>query len=163
MKSNFAIPVGLLSLFLLVWNHPADAEGACPSGYYQTSPQGVAGPIGCAPIPSSSTAPKWASRWGAIAKSSTTVGISANMKDERTASAEALSGCREQGGIDCEIQQTYSNQCVAIVTSSSFSTRRNASTKDKAIADAIAWCRKESRDKNCKIYYSGCSLPVRVQ
>ena len=86
MKSNYAICVGAPSLFLLAWNHPAEAKGACPSGYYQTSLQGVVGPIGCAPTPSNSTATKWVSRWGAIAKSSTTVGISANMKDEQTAS-----------------------------------------------------------------------------
>jgi hypothetical protein len=151
----------LFSLMALSGN--VKAEGACPSGQYQTTPAGP-GPIGCAPIPSSRSSAKWLDQWGAIANDSDGHwGISSEVANKKKAQAAALEDCQERQGKDCILRITYHNQCVAAAANGSIALYTSAASEKEAINDAMRRCEKEPSQKECWIYYSGCSLPVKAE
>lgn len=149
---------------LLMVTNIALAEGACPPGQYQTTPPGVTGPVGCAPIPErKESEQKWADQWGAIATDGQkTWGISESMPSKNIAISEAMDDCLTRGGKNCKLKLAYFNQCAAIVGTEENSVVARSPNENKAIDFATEGCRKKSKDK-CRVYYSGCSLPVRAQ
>ena len=158
----------LMLLILLATARVANAEGGtCPPGYYPVNSLGV---IGCAPTPNSENGggrravPKatWADRWGAIATDgpSAALGASVGMPNKRKAEKFALAQCREKGGKNCEIDMTFYNQCAVLVTGDRVYNTSHAATVEEASRLGIAECEKE--DVNCRVYYSDCSLPVRI-
>ena len=151
------------ALFLSLFSGLAAAEGMCPPGYYQTTPTG-AGPIGCAPIPaSSSPSAKWLDRWGAIASDSRGGwGISTNTSSEQHAISAALDECRRRGGKGCEIRLSFHNQCAAVVADGSTSITASDATEIDAVNKATNLCKKSGNADKCWTFYSGCSLPVRA-
>lgn len=74
-----------------------------------------------------------------------------------------MSDCAAKGGTNCKIEITYYNQCAVVVAAEdgSYNTPSNA-TLDGAIAAGIKTCR-DAGHSNCQVYYSACSLPVRIQ
>lgn len=150
------------TFFLLAFlSSNAAAEGACPPGQYQTTPAGQ-GPVGCAPMPESQSSTRWLDRWGAIANdASGHWGISSGMATEKKASQSALKECRSRKGTDCVIRITYHNQCVAAAANGSIALYTSAASEKKAVEDAMLRCEREPAEKECWIYYSGCSLPIR--
>lgn len=145
----------------------AHAEGGCPPGQYPQSGQGWQS---CVPIPgytqgsNSSTPPqRWVSKWQAIA-TDVPQGILGTSKDVSTADESekvAIADCRAKGGVTCEIQISYRNGCVAMAVGEKTSNVRGAATLDAAEATSMDECSKGNT--KCVVYYSACSLAVRVQ
>lgn len=165
----------LLGLLLLLGN-VTHAEGNCPPGYYPIgAPPGQAGPQSCAPIPGygnsqqqqhpqQSPPPQWASRWGAIATDGPGghLGIATNLSSKSDAEQEAIIDCQAKGGAPCAIEVAYDNECAAMVVGHTEHSSNAAATLDEAIHLGMLIC-NNAGDTNCHVYYSACSLPVRVQ
>ena len=141
--------------------------GTCPPGFYPVNSPGV---MGCAPIPNNDrtsaqtapAAPRWKTTWGAFATDgpSAALGASVGMPNKRKAEKFALAQCREKGGKNCEIDMTFYNQCAVLVTGDRVYNTSHAATVEEASRLGIAECERE--DVNCRVYYSDCSLPVRI-
>ena len=107
---------------------------------------------------------RWASRWGAIAISSSTghVGTSAGQSSRRDAKRVALQKCGARDGIsDCKINLSYSNACAAHAWGGGSAGTGSAPSVEEASLRALNECNKEG--KNCLLYYSERSLPERIQ
>ena len=154
-------------VFLLAW-------ASCPSlGYAQSCPHGYmplggqgAGWTGCAPINASNIdppdpGPQWASRWGAVATSADGFGASQDQRSKREAKKAALKSCKENGASKCKVVQYFLNQCAALAWGETFGTNYRAGTKEDAEKMALERC--SSRTGDCRIFFSGCSYPQRVQ
>jgi hypothetical protein len=160
---------GLL-LFVAGFVH---AEGVCPPGMFPTNPPGAQGPVGCAPIPGYNSNQQknqqrppqiWEPRWGAIATDGPggSFGASINMPNQLLAKDAALADCRsKKGSTACSVDLSYGNQCGAMVVGDSGHNSNPGLTAHLAIQAAMEVCNKT--DKHCFIYYTACSMPVRVQ
>lgn len=97
---------------------------------------------------------RFASRWGAIATSNTSLnmGVSFGEKSELAAQRSAMERC---GTSDCRIDFTYRDQCVAVAWGADYSSMSSAKTVDEAIAISMKRCRKKTSD--CEIVYTECS------
>jgi hypothetical protein len=147
----------------------AHAEGGfCPPGTIDHN-NGRAPAIVCSPIPGygQQQAPQlppqqWERRWGAIATGGA-LGVAIDKLSKQEASRTAMSDCVAKGGTNCKVEITYYNQCAVVVAAEdgSYNTPSNA-TLDGAIATGIKTCR-DAGHSNCHVYYSACSLPVRIQ
>lgn len=154
----------IFGIFLICTSPSALAEGACPPGHYQTTPAGPQGPIGCAPIPESSRSKvTWLDRWGAISTDSNgNWGIVSEKPSKKIARKMAIDECHKRGGSNCKIALIYVNQCSAVVANKGASGVARAPTVEDAIEDATSTCNKINNGQRCGVYYSGCSLPVKV-
>lgn len=165
--------VGLLQLLMIcsltLVSGLAMAEGGCPPGQYPIGGQGVQG---CAPIPSSTAAPraptptgKWLLTWGSIFTSPSTgaTGVASGKLKRREAVAEARNFCQTKGANDCVEEITYENSCVALSDAPAISNIRGGvgggATEEEAIAMSINICKKNGAE-TCTVSYSNCSLPV---
>lgn len=156
------------------------AEQGCAPGFYPGGMQ----PNGqiCVPIPgygttnhisspsSAQPAAIWSDRWGAVAVTgksladdgASVVGMASSTSSKREARQEALDHCAEKGGVDCRLQMIYKNQCAAV----SWGAEKGRFVVGDSIADAEEQAMRkciDDGDSDCVIYYSDCSLPVRVQ
>lgn len=107
---------------------------------------------------------RWEDRWGAIAAdsgASTVFGIVTNMPNERAAQKAAVSECENRGGVDCKAGFTYRSQCAAIAASTKQTFVQGAAYEEDAKRMAMGSC--VATGEQCWVYYSGCSLPERVQ
>lgn len=158
----------LTMLMLFCVATTAYAEGGCPPGqipYTATPAPGSAESIAsCGPVPTDDpAAPSWESRWGAIATDGNgSFGIVAGMKNERKAKKAALAECQKRSGGECGSNFSYRNQCAAVINSRTQSFSQSAASIDEAKAIGQRRC-NESGTGECWVYYSGCSLPVRVR
>jgi hypothetical protein len=109
--------------------------------------------------------PQFAEKWGAIAiddtSADTGLGTVSDMPSKRKAEKVALAKCRENGGAACKIKLSYYNQCAAIAWGDTGYNAARAATIEEASEISIREC--SVNHAGCKIYYSECSLPVRVQ
>ena len=164
--SAFATIIAILSMGPIV-------AMACPEGTVPVG-GGNSGWQGCAPIPgygaggqaSSGPAPKWASRWGAIAigmgANGSTLGASAGMKNRRNAEKDAMKQCKAQGGGNsCRIEITYHNQCGVIAWGDNYYHIIRAPTERQATELALEYCSRKTN--NCRVFHADCSYPVRVR
>lgn len=164
----------LLLAFWGVADRPARAENGCPAGYTPwrvpiQSPQTDCVPIvDDAEAPSAAPrAPQWVSRWGAIAIGDTSggdgVGISVDRKSRGDAQRAAARQCSERGGgAACRAKIfAYHDQCVALAWGTRGYNINSAATLEEATAISAREC--AARTEGCRIYYSGCSLPVQRQ
>lgn len=155
-------------LLCLLSSGTAHAEGGCPPGERPINtapPEGSAASMAsCMPYEDSTPAPRWASRWGAVAGDSAgTFGISENEKTQKKAEKAALAQCKAQGGTDCIVAMHYVNQCLSIATSTVKSNVARAPDVQGARQDSLQGCSRGSNGQKCSVFYSGCSLPVRVR
>lgn len=162
----------LAGLFLLSVG-VVHAEGNCPQGYYPIgTPQGQSGPQGCAPIPGydnnqqqtqSQLSPQWRDRWGAIATDGPggSFGAAIDMPDRSSAESAALTDCHSKRGATCAIETWYRNRCAAMIIGDNSHISVNAATVNEAIQMGTRKC--NATDTNCHVYYSDCSLPLRIQ
>jgi len=106
---------------------------------------------------------RWADRWGAIAIDDTSsVGVSENQTSKSAAITEALQRCAlKSNNQSCEISLAYYNQCAAIAWGTKYESTAGALDEKQAQENALASCSQGA--PNCKIVYTACSLPVRVQ
>lgn len=115
------------------------------------------------PVPQA-PAGEWQTRWGAIGGNAPKgiLGVSTGMPTEQAAIQAALADCRARGGgSGCKSDLTYYNQCAVLVTGDKLYNTSSAATIEEAAARGIATCQKT--DKNCRVYYSGCSPAQWVQ
>lgn len=145
------------------------AEGNCPQGYYPIG-GGNGGWAGCAPIPSNdapspNTGPQWERRWGAIAVDATVsrFGGAEGYGSARRAEKAAVAACRKNGGTHrCKAMGgAYYNQCGALAWGDQRFEIYSAGTADEANEYALRAC--SAQTTNCRIYYTGCSAPVRIR
>lgn len=164
----------ILLIFLGLFFLPSvvRGEGNCPQGYYPVG-GGNGGWAGCAPIPSSGggqtpppdAGPQWAKRWGAIAidDSVSRFGGVEGYTSSRRAEKAAIAVCKKNGGTKrCKVLGgAYYNQCGSLAWGDSRFQVYSAGTADEANGFAIQACSQQTT--NCKVYYTGCSYPVRVR
>lgn len=165
MKTNFTV---LLFLGLLGISGVAFAEGRCPPGQYPVDSPGVSA---CVPIPGAGEddhpppPPRavWATRWGAIAIDDTNGGMGAvtNMPTKALAERDAIMQCRTKKGVGCALTLVYYNQCGVIAWGDTGYTGAGAATIAEASHRAIQTCARST--SNCRIYYTACSPPERIQ
>lgn len=161
----------ILSCAVLLITGDLNAEGGtCPQGYYPVNSPGV---MGCAPIPDYGSqdsgdspyepTPRWKTQWVSIAFGVNGLGVAPNMPSKRKAEKAALDKCREMGGMDCHINLTTYNQCVAVAGGGH--TAPTAGAADLKTAESLVMedCVKDPANKECKVYYSACSYPIRVR
>jgi len=106
----------------------------------------------------------WADRWGAIAMDNdiSSVGVSENQTSKSSASAEALQRCASKSkDQNCKVTLAYYNQCAALALGTNHWGLGHAGTQAQAQGLALQSCQEGATD--CKIVYTACSLPVRVQ
>jgi hypothetical protein len=164
----------LLGLLLLLGS-VVHAEGECPPGMFPTNPPGAQGPVGCAPIPGydqqqqptrqqTAPPPRWASGWMAIATDSMkgSLGSATDLPSRDEAERAALADCQAKGGSQCKLQVSYGNGCAAMVAGNKEFNVNGAATLDEAVRIGMKMCAKAG-DSNCHVYYSACSLPIRIQ
>lgn len=180
MRTRISLPIpiafGIVAFLgsLLLPMASARAENGCPAGYWpwKIPPQGmndcVAIPdYGEPPEDSLPPPPVWESRWGAIAVGDTSngggFGVSSDMKSRRSAEKAAVKECVDTGGGDlCKAEPfAYHDQCAVIAWGDRGYVIRSVETLDRASEVAMQQCNE--RTLNCIIFYSNCSLPVRVQ
>jgi hypothetical protein len=162
----------LLAIALLCSSFIAHAENGCPSGMIPYSGTDTSS---CGPIPpgyyqnnqGQRTPPiRWISKWGALATDTDTgfgsVGVAANFYSKGEAESEALSDCKARGGVNCKLQNWYSNGCVAMIMGKTGFNVGSKSTLNETIESGMKIC-KDAGDSNCHVYYSACSLPERAQ
>lgn len=142
------------------------AEGGCPPGempYNATAPMGSAQSMAsCGPIPSNTPARQWSSRWGALADDGAgSFGSSANESSKKRAEKSAVADCKARGGTKCAVYMTYRDQCIALASSDVTSTTARAPDETSAQQDSLAGCKRGSNGAECRVHYSGCSLPAR--
>ena len=163
----------LFSLLLL--SSVTHADGECPPGMFPTNPSGTQGPVGCAPIPGyeqqqgqqqtpQAPPPQWTSRWLAIATDSVkgTLGTATDMPNRENAERAAIKDCQTKGGMQCKLDVSYSNGCAAMVVGDGGYNSNGAATVDAAVQLGMKVCTSAGHTK-CHLYYSTCSLPVRIQ
>lgn len=158
MKFNIRLLAGLLlmlSTITTAQENPNSAEFHARhntnSPYYDGGAQQYAVPQ-----------PVWADRWGAIAADGNGVfGIVSDMTSKRKAQKSAIQECKNRGGGACDVDLAYYNQCAAVGANSKNSFSFSAPTQKEAEDLAVGRCEKSTGEK-CNVYYSGCSMPVRV-
>lgn len=162
---------GSIFLLLVVLSLGVRAENGCPPGYLpwkipvENTSDCVAianyGQEPDAPMVSESPAPRWVSRWGAIAIGSTAggggVGVATDQHSRRKAESIAMKQCRDTGGgKECEVF-SYHDQCAVVAWGNRSYVVRSAASIDIATGVALEQCRE--RTEGCRIFYSACSLP----
>lgn len=148
------------------------AQAACPPGMI---PYGTGTDISsCGPDDSqnqegvgntsASSAPVWESRWGAIATYAPTgiLGVSTYLPTRGQAIQSALADCKSKGGPACKLEVAYDNECAAVVVGSTGYNVTANPTVEGAIDSGMETCRN-SGGQGCHMYYSACSLPVRIR
>ena len=136
---------------------PADAEGACPPGYFQSN-QGGQGTVGCAPIPEQSAPVQWVLRWGAVASDDNGHwGMSESRRYRLQAVHEAKRQCRERGGTRCRLVKAYGDACIAIASDGTTAAALVRPTREEAVDAARADCAGYAQGRECELKYSACS------
>jgi hypothetical protein len=160
----------LLALNVLPCNSSLHAQGNCPPGYYQVGDPNQ-GSSGCAPLPGGAQGsvatplpPRWADAWGAIASyiSKGVIGSSTDLPTRSQAKQAALQDCRAKGGLDCKVEISYANQCAALVVSHASYGVFLEQTLDGVVKKSMTTC-SSGGDTTCRVMYSVCSLPHRIQ
>jgi len=126
---------------------------------------------GCAPIDNGvqqpqvlQTAPEiWEDHYGAIATDANigAMGASADMPDLQSAENLAITDCQAKGGKNCIVQISYGNQCVAMVVGGKIFNVNYGATIAEASKKGLEMCAPAAND--CHVYYSACSMPLRIQ
>jgi hypothetical protein len=108
--------------------------------------------------------PQWATRWGAIATDSPkgVLGAVVNVSSKSEAQQAAMADCKAKGGTKCKVDIAYDNECAAVVVGDGGYNVGSDATTDKASQLGMNVCTKAGRT-NCHVYYSACSLPIRIQ
>ncbi|MES2312332.1 MAG: DUF4189 domain-containing protein [Pseudomonadota bacterium] len=168
-----ALHWALISLLFLCTG-VVHAEGGCPPGMIPASGTDI---NSCAPIPPGyysnqqhvqpqppQPPAQWKDQWGAIATdfAHSSAGASVNQPNREAAEQAAIANCQSNGGSTCKVELWYINQCAAMAVSDTGHNAKAGATPDAANQAAMKVC-SEAGDTNCRVYYSACSLPQRIQ
>lgn len=166
MSIKHALWVIGLALTAHAWDVAAQCPAGIPSaGNPQCVPPNAPGWRHGAPASSQESVvprPRWKRTWGAIAADgvSAALGVASGEDSKGQAEKVALKRCREQGGKQCVLDVSYYDQCAVLVTGKSRYLTQTAISIERASELGIEKC--SARDTECRVYYSNCSLPVRV-
>lgn len=158
----------LILFFAIAAPSAAFAQG-CPPGQYPVSGQGW---NYCAPTPGAAqgeappqqpTGPRWKNNWQATAVDNGTgaLGTATGRSTAKEAESGALMDCEDKGGVHCEVQISEENGCVAMVVGDKLLNTKGGLTQEEAISKATVEC--NAKNSTCRVYYSHCDLPVRIQ
>lgn len=163
----------LIFVMLLLAARVVSAEQGCAPGFFPGGMQ-PGGPI-CVPIPGYGTTNNttstgdsvWSSRWGAIALGGgvdgvDVAGVSEGLSSSRKAKRAALEDCKSDGGSDCRIIVSYTNQCVALATGPGGTSHGRAASVTRAEVLAMEACSSSSTGR-CEVIYSACSMPEQIR
>lgn len=154
----------LILIIANLWGIAA-AQG-CPPGQYPVVGQGW---NYCAPVPGAETQQepeaqeaKWQTQWQALATDvgKGVLGTSKNQPSQGSAETAAIKDCNSRGGENCVLQISHGNGCIAMVVGDKVLNTNGGATRGEAEQKGIRMCAAE--DKNCRVYYSDCSPPVRT-
>lgn len=160
----------LLLLALLGFASLSHAQVSCPPGmipYGTAQDQSVCGPDPNAQQGqdqgSQQPAIMWISRWGAIATDGKVgaLGTSTGLDSQRQAERAALAQCKAKGGTQCDVDLSYANGCAVMIVGDNTHNSNLGQSIDEATDKAMKVC--NANDKNCRVFYTGCSLPRRAQ
>jgi hypothetical protein len=107
---------------------------------------------------------RWQDHWGAIATdgSGGSFGAATNTSSRSSAENMALADCQsKKGSPNCQVELWYTNQCAAMVVGDNGHNAKSGATPNEATRAAMEVC--SAADAHCFVYYSACSLPVRIQ
>lgn len=106
--------------------------------------------------------PRWQDRYGAIAvdKATGSYGWAAGASSRKSAKKAAIEDC---GGGGCEVQFEGRNTCLATAWGGGVRSFAAKPTLQEVAAAVMERCSKNGTVATCKLDYSACSLPVRVQ
>jgi hypothetical protein len=157
----------LLALLTLLGN-VVHAQTACPAGMEEYG-VGVCGysqaqePAQQSQQHAPQYQPAWDSRWLAIATDSAKgiLGNATDMANKSDAERTAMANCEAKGGTQCKVDVSFGNGCAAMVSGDSSYNVQGAPTLDEATQVAMKTCNKAT--SHCHVYYSACSLPVRIR
>lgn len=158
-------------LLLLSLSTPALAEHGCPDGHVPVFQGGGQNRTCVADynLPfwqdqdAHAESEQWESRWGAIARDRNAVyGIVTDVSSEALAKQLALKECSKRGGVECDGDYIFSNSCAAVVAGQRIAISRHGPDEQDAIRQGMDYCASQN-DAGCRVYWSGCSLPVRVR
>lgn len=126
---------------------------------------------GCAPLDNGVQQPQrsqpppqmWMDHYGAIATDEPrgAMGASTDMQDRQSAEDVAMANCQAKGGVNCRVQISYGNQCVALVVGGKIFNVNSGATISQATEKGMQMCKPEAND--CHVYYSACSRPQRIK
>lgn len=104
---------------------------------------------------------KWEDRWGAFASSASDgwSGSVLDMKSKTDAESAAISACQKKGGANCRVDLSFYNQCGAVASGGGSLGYSNAATEEQALSLAMKQC----GNSKCEVFFTGCSLPKRIQ
>jgi hypothetical protein len=162
----------VLAFLLLMTHRVVHAEDGCPPGLIPANGTNI---NSCAPIPPGyysnqpalqqpqAQPPIWSDRYGAIAAdlAPLTPGSSYNEPSRKAAEQAAIDSCHSNGGVNCQVEISYGNECVALVVGKTRHNAKAGSTIASATESSMKQCK--SNDTGCFVYYTACSLPVRIQ
>lgn len=102
----------------------------------------------------------WEKTWGAIAPSPKggVLGTALGASNREEAEQLALADCKAKGGVECEIELSYHNQCAVMTVGDKFLGSAHAASIERASEIGIAGCQRN--DTNCRVYYSACTEPI---
>jgi len=98
--------------------------------------------------------------WGASAVSEADAsgismsGFSFGYQHEHDARAAAIAMCTRRGGINCEVELAFANNCAVVAASDHKSSIRQARPLHKARSAALKAC-----GVGCRVLHEGCALP----
>ncbi|TPG11785.1 DUF4189 domain-containing protein [Rhodanobacter glycinis] len=166
----------LLFGLLLLLGRVVHAEGGCPPGMIPASGTDI---NSCVPVPPGyyrnqqqaqpqlplPPPPQWVTRWGAIATDAIKgiVGAVTGLSSKNEAQQAAMADCRAKGGSLCKLEIAYDNECVTLAADSMGYSINTGNTVDAANQLAMKTCSAIGEHLDCHVYYSACSLPVRIQ
>jgi hypothetical protein len=106
---------------------------------------------------------KWVDSYGAMVSDDSLgkLGVATDDTNEAKAWQDAETDCHAKGGLNCTRLISYRNACAAMVLGDKTYSFSGGSTLADAIKKATIKCTAST--SNCHVYYSACSLPVRIQ
>jgi hypothetical protein len=107
----------------------------------------------------------WQDRYGAIYLDlpKGAMGTSTRLASRPAAEQAAISDCKAKGGIDCKQEASYGNGCIAFVIDDNWHGAFFSKVPDIAKQTAMRTCKGIAGNVNCRVYYTDCSQPVRIQ
>jgi len=105
----------------------------------------------------------WVDHYGAIATDpiKSILGTAVDQESQFQAEQAAFADCQSKGGAACKKDIWYVNQCVAMVVGETGYNTKAGATINNAVQAAMNVC--SAATGNCHVYYTACSLPVRIQ
>lgn len=106
----------------------------------------------------------WVNYWGAMVSddSKGALGVASDKQSEAKAWQAAKQDCLAKGGLNCTKLISYENECIAMAFGEKTYSFATGKTEEDASRKANGKCVAHG-NLNCRIYYSACSLPFRIQ